>query len=61
VLGEIMVFSRHTVTQVLVALGLNEQDWTSWDRVFKQRFQAEPAARVLLAESLKHVGPHEVS
>jgi len=60
VLGEIMVFSRHTVTQVLVALGLNEQDWSSWYRVFKQRFQAEPAARVLLAESLKHVGADDI-
>lgn len=60
VLAEIMVFGRHTVTQLLVALGLNEQDWSSWYRLFKQRFQAEPAARVLLAESLKHVGADEV-
>lgn len=60
VLAEIMVFSLHTVTQLLVALGLNEQDWSSWYRVFKRRFQAELAARVLLAESLKHIGADEL-
>jgi len=42
VLAELMVFSHHTVTQLLVALGLNEEDWSGWYRLLKRRFQAEP-------------------
>ena len=60
VLAELMVFSRHTVTQLLVALGFNEEDWSRWYRLLKQRFPAEAAANVLLAETLAHVGADEV-
>jgi len=60
VLAELMVFSRHTVTQLLVALDFNEEDWSSWYRLLKQRFPAEAAANVLLTETLEHVGPDDL-
>jgi hypothetical protein len=56
VLAEIMVLARHTVTQLLVVLGLTEQDWSGWYRVFSAgRFRYEAASEVLFRESLQHV------
>ena len=34
VLAELFAFGRHTVTQLLMSLGLNEQDWSVWYRLF---------------------------
>lgn len=57
VLAEIFVFARHTVTQLLMALGLTEQDWSSWYRLFSQgRFNYDQASQVVFRETLKHVG-----
>lgn len=61
VLSELFVFGRHTVTQQLQSLGLNEEDWSAWYRVFSEaRFDAEACSGVLVEESLNHVGPDEV-
>lgn len=61
VLAEVCVFSRHTVTQLLMALGLTEQDWSAWYRLFsRERFDAAQAREVMLAETLAHVGVDEV-
>jgi hypothetical protein len=61
VLGELLVFARHTVTQVLLALGLTETDWSAWYRLFSAgRFNAERASELLVAETLQHVGPDDV-
>jgi len=61
VVGEIMVFARHTVTQLLMTLGLTEQDWSAWYRLFSEgRFDAEAASRVLVKETLAHVAADEV-
>ena len=61
VLAEVMAFGRHTVAQLLMVLGQNEEDWSGWYRVFSQgRFEEEAAGRVLVEETLKHVGPEEV-
>ena len=61
VLGELLSFGRHTVTQLLLALGLGGQDWSAWYRLFSAgRFPAERASAVLVRESLAHVGPEEV-
>jgi len=58
VIAEIIVFARHTVTQLLMSVGLTEQDWSSWYRLFSQRrFPYEQASEVLFGETLKHVGP----
>jgi len=56
VLAELFVFTRHTITQQLMALGLNEADWSSWYRLFsEQRFDAEAASEVLFEQTLEHV------
>jgi hypothetical protein len=61
VLSELFVFGRHTVTQQLQSLGLNEEDWSAWYRVFSEgRFEAERCSEVLVAESLQHVGANEL-
>jgi hypothetical protein len=61
VLGEIMACARHTVTQLLMVLGLTEADWSAWYRLFSAgRFDAERASEILVAESLAHVAADEV-
>lgn len=56
VLAEVFTFGRHTVTQLLMSLGLNEQDWSAWYRLFSaDRFAADAASDVLLGQTLKHV------
>lgn len=32
--AEIIVFSRHTITQMLMSLGLVDEDWSAWYRFF---------------------------
>lgn len=59
--AELIVFARHTVTQLLMGIGHTETDWSSWYRLFSQgRFPYDQASAVLLEESLKHVGPEEL-
>ena len=61
VIGELVVFARHTITQMMFSLGLTEQDWSSWYRLYSQRrFPYEESSKVLFEESLKHVGVEEV-
>lgn len=61
VLAEVMAFARHTITQLLMVLGLNEEDWSAWYRLLSAgRFDEEAAARVMLQEALAHVGEGEV-
>ena len=56
VLAEIFALGRHTVTQLLMSLGLNETDWSAWYRLFsEERFNYEAASEGLLKESLAHV------
>jgi hypothetical protein len=60
-LAELFVFARHTVTQLLMSLGLVEQDWSSSYRLFSEgRFPYEGASEVLFKETLKHVGEDEI-
>ncbi len=55
-LGELFVFSRHTVTQELLALGLTDADWSAWYRLFsKHRFDPERASECLFQETLVDV------
>lgn len=61
VVAEIVVFARHTITQLLFSLGLTEQDWSGWYRLFSQkRFPYEGASAVLFGETLSHVAADEV-
>jgi hypothetical protein len=54
--GEIIVFARHTITQILLSLGLVNEDWSVWYRLFSAgRFAYDKASEILFAETLKHV------
>lgn len=60
-LSELFVFGRHTVTQLLMSLGLNEEDWSAWYRLFsEERFKYGEASQGLLRESLQYVKADEV-
>ncbi len=61
VLAELVVFARHTITQLLMGIGLTQTDWSSWYRLFSQRrFPYDAASGVLFAETLSHIAPDEV-
>ena len=62
VFGEVFAFKEHRITDLLRALGLVEEDWGAWYRLFQkpQRFLAEQAGQVLLKQTLVHVKPSEV-
>ncbi len=60
-LAEIIVFSRHTITQMLMSLGLVTEDWSAWYRFFSAgRFAYDKACEILFGETLEHVGADEV-
>jgi hypothetical protein len=61
VFAELIVWARHTVTALLWALGVQEEDWSAWYRLFSRgRFAEEAVNQVLLRETLRHVGPDEL-
>lgn len=61
VVAEIVVFARHTVTQLLMGIGHTEADWSSWYRLFSRgRFPYDGASAVLFGETLKHVPAEDV-
>ena len=61
VMAEVFVFARHTVTQLLMALGMTGQDWSAMYRVFSRGlFDYEAASQVLFSETLKHVEENQV-
>jgi hypothetical protein len=61
VMAELVVWARHTVTQLLWALGMENEDWSGWYRLFSQgRFIEEAVNRILLRETLRHVGAEEL-
>jgi len=56
VLAELFAFGRHTVTQLLLVLGITDDDWSAWYRLFShQRFQEKKAARVVLGAVLAEI------
>ena len=56
VFGEVFAFARHTVTQVLLALGLTQGDWSGWYRLFSHgRYEEERLSGCLLEQTLVHV------
>lgn len=60
VLAELVVLARHTVTQLLMVLGRNGEDWSAWYRLFSfKRFAYEQACQVLLRLTLVHVREDE--
>lgn len=58
VLGWLCAFGRHTITQVLLALGLGDADWTAWYRLFsRQRIDYDRLSGCLLDETLALARP----
>ena len=56
VMAEIFAFGRHTVTQLLLTLGLTDEDWSAWYRLFSHgRYDEEKTSRVMLCEILAEV------
>lgn len=56
VMSELFAFGRHTITQLLLTLGLTAEEWSSWYRLFScQRFDEEKTAEVTVREVLKEV------
>ena len=56
VMAELFAFGRHTLTQLLLTLGLTDEDWSGWYRIFSVgRYEEEATSRVMLEEMLKEV------
>lgn len=51
VMAELFAFGRHTITQLLLTLGLTDEDWSAWYRLFShERFDEEGTGEVMLGE-----------
>ena len=60
VIAEIVVFARHTITQLLMGVGLTDLDWSSWYRLFSHsRFPYDAASEVLFGQTVPHVAADE--
>jgi hypothetical protein len=61
VFAEVGVWARHTVTQLLGALGIQNEDWSAWYRLFRrERFHEAAVNEVLFGETLRHVAPNNL-
>jgi hypothetical protein len=60
VLGELFNFGRHTVTQMLLSLGVLDGDWSAWYRLFSRgRYREARMSRVMLGETIQEVPDSE--
>ncbi|RMG51805.1 MAG: hypothetical protein D6716_05090 [Chloroflexi bacterium] len=58
--GNLFAFARHTVTQVLLALGLHDAEWTASYRLFsRSRLDEAILNRCLICTTLKRCLAHE--
>nr|WP_322814558.1 transposase [Chloroflexus sp.] len=58
--GNLFAFARHTVTQVLLALGLHDAEWTASYRLFsRSRLDEAILNRCLICTTLKRYLVHE--
>jgi hypothetical protein len=62
VLGELLAFGQHRVTDLLRGLGCTQEDWSAWYRVFQEpgRFVEEEAGAILLRETVAAVEAEEL-
>jgi hypothetical protein len=59
--GMLFAFARHTVTQLLLALGLTRADWSAWYRLFSgPRLHYDVLTRCFLRELLDAIPASEV-
>jgi hypothetical protein len=65
VLGSVFAFARHTISQLLLALGVTEQDWSGWYRLFsKPRVDVDELNAELVRQTLSEIpatGPYVVA
>src|SRR5262245_41318849 len=60
VFGEVFNFGRHTVTQILMTLGITDGDWSSWYRLFSRgRYEEKKIAKVMIRETIAHTSEGE--
>jgi hypothetical protein len=58
VYASLFAFARHTITQLLVALGQTEHDWSAWYRLFNvPRLDYAALTRCYLRQTLEEIGP----
>src|SRR5262245_1301201 len=56
VLGHGFAFARHTISQRLRALGVTEQDWSAWYRLFSEpRVDVEALSAELVRQTLAEI------
>ena len=59
-MSELFTLGRHTITQQLMSLGLTEEDWSAWYRLYsEQRFKEEDVSRIMLRKMLKETEAKE--
>jgi hypothetical protein len=65
VFGSVCAFARHTLSQVLLVLGVTEQDWSAWYRLFSvPRVDLEALSAELVRQTLAEIpvgGPYVVA
>jgi hypothetical protein len=60
VIGELFNFGRHTITPMLLSLGVLDGDWSAWYRMFScGRYREARMSRVMLKETLPEVAEAE--
>ena len=53
-MSELFTLGRHTITQQLMSLGLVEEDWSAWYRLFSEkRFKEEEISRIMATQMIK--------
>ena len=56
VFGSLFAFARHTISQLLLTLGVTEQDWSGWYRLFSEpRVDVEALSAELVRETLTEI------
>lgn len=59
-LGGLVTMGRHTLSQVIVALGAGQQEWSAWYRLFsRSRIRTSVLQRQVLVSVLGHLEPSE--
>src|SRR6266550_3196569 len=65
VFGSLFAFARHTLSQLLLVLGVTEQDWSAWYRLFSvPRLDVDALDAELVRQTLAEVpasGPYVVA
>ncbi|MFN8633253.1 MAG: transposase, partial [Chloroflexota bacterium] len=64
-LGHVFAFARHSLSQLLLTLGVTEQDWSAWYRLFSApRIDVDALDAELVRQTLREIpadGPYVVA